>query len=104
MSSEGSSSDGALGFRYLWVDALCIVQDDDYANKVGHLSVMSAIYGLATLTIAAGAGDHADYGLPGITSPRKVAQYSEKINGMQLATMFPSYTRQENPRQSYAVY
>ena len=45
------------------------------------------IYGLATLTIAGGAGDHADYGLPGISVPRKAMQYSERVNGIQLATM-----------------
>lgn len=85
-----------LGFRYLWVDALCIIQDDPYADKIGHLAVMSVIYSLATLTIAAGAGDHADYGLPGIGVPRKMAQYIEMVNGVQLATMFPSYTALEN--------
>ncbi|KAF2092683.1 HET-domain-containing protein, partial [Rhizodiscina lignyota] len=40
-----------LGFEYLWIDALCIVQDDpkDWIRESGK---MGAIYHLASLTIA----------------------------------------------------
>ncbi len=41
-----------LGFRYLWVDALCIVQDDP-AHWAQESAVMDQVYGNATLTIAA---------------------------------------------------
>ncbi|KAL9477458.1 hypothetical protein ACSS6W_007299 [Trichoderma asperelloides] len=41
-----------LGFRYLWVDALCIIQNCD-ADKNREISRMSAIYKNATVTIAA---------------------------------------------------
>ncbi|KAJ9640275.1 hypothetical protein H2199_005814, partial [Coniosporium tulheliwenetii] len=37
----------ALGIRYLWVDALCIVQDD-YDSKCVHLQAMASIYAAAT--------------------------------------------------------
>jgi hypothetical protein len=40
----------ALGYRYLWVDALCIIQDSPVDLKV-QLAQMDRIYGLATLTI-----------------------------------------------------
>jgi hypothetical protein len=85
-----------LGFQYLWVDALCIVQDDNEEEKQQHLSKMGAIYGHAVLTIAAGAGDHADHGLPGIGIPRTPSQYKQVVNGLPFATMSPSYTSLEN--------
>ena len=41
-----------LGYRYLWVDALCIIQDDE-SDKLREISNMSAIYKDAAVTIAA---------------------------------------------------
>ncbi|KAE9376277.1 HET-domain-containing protein, partial [Stipitochalara longipes BDJ] len=41
-----------LGIRYLWIDALCIIQDDD-DDKKRELRVMGNIYKDATLTISA---------------------------------------------------
>ena len=62
-----------LGYRYLWVDRLCIVQDDD-VHKPAQLAVMAAIYGNSSLTIIADSGDD-DSGLPGVTlgGPRRHA-------------------------------
>ncbi|KAH7346850.1 heterokaryon incompatibility protein-domain-containing protein [Rhexocercosporidium sp. MPI-PUGE-AT-0058] len=64
----------ALGIRYLWVDALCIVQDD-FEVKQDHLRGMPAIYSLACLTIAVITGDNANSGIPGVglnPKPRSV--------------------------------
>jgi len=89
-----------LGFRYLWNDALCIIQDEDFDLKNQHLAHMDAIYSCAILTIAAAAGNHADYGLPGVSRrSRKYSQYSEVVKGLPLATMFPSYSELENSRR-----
>ena len=53
-----------LGYRFLWVDRLCIVQDDE-ATKPAHLASMAAIYGNSSITIIAdNVGD--DEGLPGV--------------------------------------
>lgn len=50
-----------LGIRYLWVDALCIVQDDE-ASKVKEIDQMGKIYSNATLTISAASAAHATDG------------------------------------------
>jgi hypothetical protein len=42
----------ALGFRYLWIDSLCLVQDDDQEKLEDSLK-MDEIFGNAFLTIAA---------------------------------------------------
>lgn len=51
-----------LGHEYLWVDALCIAQDDpeDWAIEAGRLP---SIYGNSFLTIAASAAENAAQGL-----------------------------------------
>ncbi|KAM7212198.1 Heterokaryon incompatibility protein (HET) domain containing protein [Rhypophila decipiens] len=50
-----------LGIRYLWVDALCIIQDDEQDWKK-EAARMGDIYMNALCTIAAHAADHADCG------------------------------------------
>lgn len=42
----------ALGLRYLWIDAMCIIQDD-HGDWHQEAVTMSKVYGLATCTIAA---------------------------------------------------
>lgn len=56
-----------LGFDFLWVDALCIVQDDEQ-YKPQLIANMDAIYGNAALTILAASGGHANAGLSGWAS------------------------------------
>lgn len=54
-----------LGFQYLWVDALCIVQDDS-AQKHQDIANMPGIYANAVLTIIACQGTGAHHGLLGV--------------------------------------
>ncbi|KAL9069420.1 MAG: hypothetical protein Q9157_006173 [Trypethelium eluteriae] len=81
----------SLGFRYVWNDSLCIVQDDK-AEQKDQMSRMDAVYNSATVTIAAGSSIHADWGLPGISSTRPYAQHMEKVKGFRLASCFPSFS------------
>ncbi|KAK8121408.1 hypothetical protein PG999_005528 [Apiospora kogelbergensis] len=53
-----------MGEKYLWVDRLCIVQDD-LASKMEQIQNMDAIYRSATLTIAAALNNNDGTGLPG---------------------------------------
>lgn len=54
-----------LGERYLWVDALCIIQDDG-ENKSDAIANMDAVYNHALVTIVASSGTDANAGLPGV--------------------------------------
>ena len=81
-----------LGFRYLWVDALCIIQDSPWLVKSKDLTSMKLIYSSSSLTIAAAAGKHANHGIPGVSIPRAFHQYSQLVDGLRLATMFPTFT------------
>ncbi|KAJ9608996.1 hypothetical protein H2200_006767 [Cladophialophora chaetospira] len=54
-----------LGERYLWVDSLCIIQDD-LASKDSDIRRVDSIYSNGAATIVALAGRNADAGLPGI--------------------------------------
>jgi hypothetical protein len=79
----------ALGERYLWVDTLCIVQDDDEDRRL-QIRQMDVIYSIASLTIVAAAGEDANVGLPGLSSRmRRPAQAIESIRGLRFAAMHP---------------
>ncbi|KAI8663821.1 HET domain-containing protein [Fusarium keratoplasticum] len=55
----------SIGFKYLWVDSLCIIQDDD-DDKRQQLSFMDCVYANAYCTIAAASALHADMGIAGV--------------------------------------
>jgi len=74
-----------LGEQYLWVDSLCIVQDDTN-NKADQISNMGNIYSCALLTIVAAYGSSCHAGLPGIQAgSRKSNQHVEEVEDMLLA-------------------
>ncbi|OAL48914.1 HET-domain-containing protein [Pyrenochaeta sp. DS3sAY3a] len=75
-----------LGFRYLWVDALCIVQDDhdDWAAEAKR---MSSVYQYAFLTIAAISGVEATSGLFTPKPPEQTVHVGGLQFSMPLATL-----------------
>lgn len=73
-----------IGQRYLWIDRLCIVQDD-MDIKPEQLDAMGIIYHRAFLTIVA-LGDGCIRGLPGVSSRPRPTSY-ENYSWDLLATM-----------------
>jgi hypothetical protein len=78
-----------LEIPYLWVDALCIVQDKN-ADKERELPIMDQIYAGAFLTISAARAESADHGF---LQPRNLKQcygtlcrvrYRESVEGKEL--------------------
>ncbi|KAF7946882.1 uncharacterized protein EAE97_004131 [Botrytis byssoidea] len=55
-----------IGKRYLWVDRLCIVQDESDDIKLAQIERMGDIYSSAFLTIVGACGNDARSGLAGI--------------------------------------
>ncbi len=68
----------SLGERYLWVDALCIVQDDETAMQ-HDIKQMDIIYGKAFATIVAVHGTSAEAGLSGVNSTSRPLQQIESV-------------------------
>lgn len=67
-----------MGYRYLWVDVLCTIQDDD-ADKMSQLQIMGDIYKHSVFTIVAAAGVNSDAGLSGVHTPRTAVQHKVQV-------------------------
>ncbi|KAK1752684.1 heterokaryon incompatibility protein-domain-containing protein [Echria macrotheca] len=75
----------SLGFRYLWVDALCIVQDEP-GLRHEQIAQMFRIYNSACLTIVAADSDRCDTGISGVSvfSTRSVGRGQWNIMGTEI--------------------
>lgn len=76
----------SIGEELLWVDSLCIVQDDDLV-KHDLISEMASIYNHALATIVAASGENAGCGLPGVRQNSRVLQNLATIPGANIHVM-----------------
>jgi len=90
----------SIGVPYLWVDALCIDQQDQKA-KAEQLPLMDVIYEQAFATIIA-LGDSANSGLPGVDDgPRRHVQLVAEFGPVKLMSRCPSlYSQIQSSRWS----
>lgn len=74
-----------MGIRYLWVDSICLIQDDEDDVASG-IQKMDLIYERSLFTIIAASGTDANSGLPGVqTGSRSTSQVTcEVAPGLRL--------------------
>lgn len=79
-----------LGYKFLWVDRYCVLQDGDSKIKAEQLQSMDLVYTNADITLVATAGQASSAGLPGVCSERpRVPQPCLKIKGHALTLIAP---------------
>lgn len=90
-----------IGERYLWVDNMCIVQNDQ-TSKNYWIHEMAAVYAGAVVTIVAAAGVDSSAGLPGVRrGTRQYPQFAEEVKpGLTLATLGSQTTLVEDSKYS----
>ncbi|KAG2349437.1 HET-domain-containing protein [Suillus weaverae] len=82
-----------LGLRYLWIDALCIIQDCP-RDKITQIQSMDLVYGLSYLTIMAAGGVSARDPLPGCRPrTRTPKQHTEVVQGLHLCVGLQDFRR-----------
>ncbi|OHE99076.1 heterokaryon incompatibility protein [Colletotrichum orchidophilum] len=83
-----------LGLRYLWIDALCIIQGDaeDWAREAGR---MCEVYSNATVTISV---DHADGSSVGVFAPQAFGVPPQRLDELGGGAQ-PVYVRDELKRK-----
>lgn len=79
-----------LGYRFLWVDSICILQDDDL-DKAAQVQHMDAIFTRASFIIVAAGGGDANAGLVGLKGGQRdttqhIATYSDELTLLSLIT------------------
>jgi hypothetical protein len=85
------------GERYLWVDSLCIIQDDGDAKMV-QIKAMDQIYSCALATIVDSDGTNCYSGLPGVGGiPRHWKQFTADLRGIRLANKYQNIFASKQP-------
>ncbi|EIW87352.1 HET-domain-containing protein [Coniophora puteana RWD-64-598 SS2] len=79
-----------LGERHLWIDALCIAQNDP-ADKAVNIGAMDAVYRRAVLTVFSAGGSSAHAPLPGLRPGTRVSsQHIAEVQGLRFAVPLPA--------------
>jgi Heterokaryon incompatibility protein (HET) len=75
-----------MGEKYLWVDCLCIFQDDE-ENLQEQIEKMHLVFRQAYLTIIAAVGNNSNSGLPGVrgSTAKREPHHIVTIGSMQLS-------------------
>ena len=86
-----------LGERYIWVDSLCIIQDNE--DDLGfQIPLVGYIFAKALVTIVAASGDHNDVGLPGINGWQRLT-LPGRMNQLSTSNSDEIQTKQPRPVQ-----
>jgi hypothetical protein len=75
----------SLGFQYLWVDVLCVLQDDE-EDKMMHVNNMHRIFQASSLNILVASQGGSEAGIPGISSNRRIQLGAPITHGFDLYT------------------
>lgn len=75
-----------LGESYLWVDALCIIQDSS-DEKDREISNMAGIFANVTLTLVAAEGPDASYGLRGLRGVSEARALDLRVHALGRAVI-----------------
>ncbi|ROV92907.1 hypothetical protein VSDG_06419 [Cytospora chrysosperma] len=79
----------SLGIRYVWIDSLCIIQDDEEDWRYTS-SLMGRVYGNGIVNICAAAGEDCRHGIPGTQlTPRDAVQPLASVADMNLLVVKP---------------
>jgi hypothetical protein len=93
----------ALGFQYIWIDSMCIVQDSK-EDKDAEISQMAKVYAHATLTIVNQRGDRVTEGfLHPRTLPSGTASIQFRTDDGQIHCVTLSFNDAAYGEESFAV-
>jgi hypothetical protein len=70
-----------LNIPYLWIDSICIVQDDE-AGKHNQIQNMDLVYANAYITLVVASGQGTDLGLPRVSVPVGMDRATLSVNGV----------------------
>lgn len=79
-----------MGERYLWIDVLCIVQDD-LSQKMEQIRQMDIVYGSSALTLVSYSALSAADGLPGVQPFNLLLRMKQRILGTDFETDFLTF-------------